>query len=178
MANTKRFKDKSDYTAKDLKDIRKRVALFTIFGPFLIAYALADNHFSPSYSSWKSVIIEYFVELWQAIKLVSGGKAYDYSIEIADYDFKQKAKKHKFDVKVASELANKFSRYNLYFSKVNSAINYSGGEDVEMKITQTGKDSFELYYYKFTWGKNITFTSKYSMTAEQLLTVVEGLKKY
>lgn len=182
MKNTKRtgqsFKTKHDYSKKDLKDIKKRVVLFTIFTPFLLIFALVENYFTPTKYSWKSVVIDFFVELWQAIKLVCGGKAYDWSIEIADYDFKQKAKKHKFDVTVATKLANKFYKHNLYFSKASTAINYRGSDNVEMKITQTDKDSFKLYYYKFTWGKNITFTSKYSMTAEQLLTVVEGLEKY
>lgn len=182
MTNKRRtgkgFKDKTDYSKKDLKDIKKRVILFTIFSPFLLAFGLVENYFTPTQYSWKSVIIDFFVELWQAIKLVCGGKAYDYSIEISEYDFKQKAKKHKFDVTVATELANKFYKHNLYFSKQQTAINYRGSDDVEMKITQTGKDSFKLYYYKFTWGKNITFTSKYSMTKEQLLTVVKTLEKY
>lgn len=175
---TKSFKTKADYKRKEMKNIRKRVALFTIFAPFLLAYAVIENHFSPTKYSWKSVVIDFCVELWQAIKLVCGGKAYDYSVEISNYDFKQKAKKHKFDLAVATELADKFYKHNIRFSKQETAINYRGSDDVEMKITQTDKDSFKLYYYKFTWGKNITFTSNYSMTAEQLLTVVKTLKEY
>lgn len=171
----KTAKTKANYSAKDLSYMKKTFTVFTILFPAVLTLSLLENFFT-SKRSWKVQAVEFCVEWWQTAKILFGGTGYDYSIEIADYSFKLEAKKNKFDVKVAQELAYVFSRYNLYFSKTSGVIRYNT-DDVQMKITQTGKDSFVLFYDKFKWGKRLTFTAKYSMTAEQLLTVVKVLER-
>lgn len=170
----KSFRTKSDYNAKDLKRMKKAFVLFTVFFPIFLILSALETRFSFG-KSFRIGLLEFCVEWWQVTKLIFGGKTYDYSIEFAEMNFKQRVKREKVDMDVAMAVVGIFGRHHLWFGSSRTSINFSY-EDHRLEVEQLGKDNFKVYYNNGKWN-GFEICSEYQLTKEQTITAIKSFSR-
>lgn len=176
---TKRFKTKKDFHPQDLKRIKKKLVIFWIGLPIVLPLALLEGKISFN-QSFRVSFIEFADNLFQMTKMVLGGKAYNNSKAIKEYELKLKSKKNKIDFDVALKMVNTFGSMWSYFDRneISYRLNTEAGE-IDCIVQQHGKDKFTFSYYDYgyytTSKKNIN--SKYLLTKEQVLELLDYYQK-
>ena len=158
--------------------MKKRALLYVTFAPFIYLYGLAENHFSFG-NTFKGFTYEFLYEYIQGWKILFGGEYKDNSVKIANYEFKQRAKKAKFDNDIAFQVKESFGSLWIRFNKKNKELTHrSSGDYGEeyLHIVQHGKDEFRLGYRNSRgWNNSKDLTTDYMLTKEQVIEIIKML---
>lgn len=160
--------------------MKKKASLYIILTPFIYLYGLAENHFNFS-NSVRGYTLEFIYEYLNAWKILFGKEYKDNSVKVAEFEYKLKAKKAKFNLDIAMEMKKQYGTWSIRFDKKERKINYSRSSDygdVQLTIKQICNDQFNLKYYNDTgWNKKRDLQTDYIFTKQEAIDTIQMIKE-
>lgn len=160
--------------------MKKKAALYIILTPFIYLYGLAENHFNFS-NSVRGYTLEFIYEYVNAWKILFGKEYKDNSVKIAEFEYKLKAKKAKFNLDIAIEMKKLYGSWSIRFDKKERKLTYNWSSDygsTHLSIRQIDNDQFNVNYYNDTgWNRDRKLITEYIFTKEDVISTIQTIKE-
>lgn len=160
--------------------MKKKASLYIILTPFIYLYGLAENHFNFS-NSVRGYTLEFIYEYLNAWKILFGKEYKDNSVKVAEFEYKLKAKKAKFNLDIAIEMKKLYGSWSIRFDKKERKLTYNWSSDygsTNLSIRQIDNNQFNVSYFNDSgWNKDRKLITEYIFSKEDVISTIQTIKE-